>query len=57
MKMTARARITEPDTQSRGVSDQAMQHALNNPEIVKYAKNLQRIPLAYEKLLKQQAKK
>lgn len=48
-------KMNKSDMKPPAISDQALRQALNNPTLVKYAESLQRIPMAYKKLLKEQA--
>lgn len=57
MRTTVIQKTSKAETRFKGITDQAMRYALNDPRIATYAKNLQRIPMAYKELLKQQATK
>lgn len=55
MRVRINTKTVEPQISSKRVSEQAMSHSLKNPEIIKYAKNLQKLQTVYKELLKKQA--
>lgn len=53
MKPVMTARIDGHEAASAAVCERSTQHALNNPDIARYVRRLQRIPMAYKRILEQ----
>jgi hypothetical protein len=47
-----KTKITNTDISSCNFDEQSVYYALSDPNILRYAKRLQQIPLAYKKMLK-----